>query len=205
MTPTERFSAAIQRFDDANRQDLAHDDIGGGAEEPATLGYAKRMTAWLGRLAPDASEALRLAVRCQHLRRWEFPRDQYPMTRVGYHQWRTAAGRFHAEEAGKILHDVGYDDALVARVQALVRKEALKTDPETQTLEDAACLAFLERGFTEFAARHDEDKVVGIVQRTWRKMSPLGQRAALGINFSDEARRLIERALSPAPGGPEGR
>lgn len=203
MTPSERFSAAIQQFDDANRQDPARVGLG-GAEEPATLRYARRMTAWLDRLVPGASEALQLAVRCHHLRRWEFPRDRYPMTRAGYHQWRTAAGRFHADEAGKILREVGYGDELVARVQAIVRKESLKTDAETQSLEDVACLAFLEQGFAEFAARHDADKVVGIVRRTWRKMSPRGQGAALTLNLSDDARRLIERALSPAPAGPEG-
>jgi hypothetical protein len=203
---SDRFLTAIQRFDDANREDPATVDLADGTSEPATLNYGRRMSAWLERLVPDASEPLRLAVRAQHLRRWAFPRDRYPMTRPGYHQWRTAAGRFSADEAAAILRDVGYDDATVARVQALVRKEGLKTgDAETQALEDSTCLAFLERGFAEFAARHDEEKVVGIVRRTWRKMSPAGQQAALTLDLSDEARRLIGRALSAEPpGGPAG-
>jgi hypothetical protein len=204
MTPSPRFSAAIQQFDEANRQDPNSVDVGGGAQAPATLDYAQRMTAWLNRLAPDASEALQLAVRCQHLKRWAFPRDRYPMTRPGYHQWRTAAARFHAEEAGKILKAVGYDDAEIARVQAIVRKEALKTDPETQTLEDATCLAFLERGFAEFAAQHDDDKVIGIIRRTWKKMSPRGQGAALTLNLTPDAGRLIGLALSTEPIEPAG-
>src|SRR5688500_2646291 len=189
------FDQAIARFDAANAEDPSR----------AELDYAMRMTAWLGRLYPDASEALRLAVRCQHLRRWAFPRDRYPMTRAGYHQWRTAAARFHAEEAGNILREGGYDDATIARVQSIVRKEGLKTDPDTQALEDSTCLAFLERDFAEFAARHDDEKVIGILQRTWRKMSPRAHEAALGLDLAPDARRLIERALAPqSPGGPEG-
>jgi hypothetical protein len=188
-----RYKSAIQRLDDANR------------EHPPTLDYAQRMTAWLERLMPDASEALRLAVRSQHLRRWTFPRDRFPMTRAGYHQWRTAAARFHAEQAGEILREVGYDEPTIARVQSLVRKEGLKSDPETQALEDSTCLAFLELDFAAFAARHDDDKVVRIVQKTWRKMSPRGHDAALRLELPDNARRLIEQALAspPAPGGSE--
>jgi hypothetical protein len=180
-----QFAVAITRIDEAN------------APDAATVEYSRRMTAWLERLEPAASDALQLSVRAQHLRRWTYPRDAYPMTRAGYHQWRTAAARGHAEDAAKILRDVGYDEATVSRVQSLIRKENLKTDAEAQTLEDVACLAFLEDGFAEFAAKHDEAKVVGIVQRTWRKMSPRGQQAALTLNLSDDARRIIERALSP--------
>jgi hypothetical protein len=182
------FSDAIGRIDDANR------------EHPPTLDYSLRMTAWLERLMPDASDELKLAVRAQHIRRWTFPRERYPMTRAGYHQWRTGAARFHAEEAGAILRDVGYDDAFVTRVQSLLRKEGLKTDPETQALEDSTCLAFLERDFADFAARHEDEKVIGIVQRTWRKMSPSGQQAALTLQLPENARRLIERALEPGQG-----
>jgi hypothetical protein len=191
-----RFAAALKRIDAAN------------AEHPETLDYSKRMTTWLDRLAPDASDALRLAVRAQHIRRWRFPRDQFPMTRVGYHAWRTAAGQFHAEQVDEILRDVGYDQPFISRVQALVRKEGLKAgDSETQRLEDSTCLAFLEQGFAEFAARHDEAKVIRIVQRTWRKMSPEAQQAALTLSMSPDARRIVEQALTqasqPAPGGTE--
>ena len=189
MTEAQRrFSDAIRGIDQANQ------------EHPPTLDYSRRMTAWLERLVPDASDELKLAVRAQHIRRWTFPRERYPMTRAGYHQWRTAAGRFHAEEAGTILRGVGYDDATVARVQSLLRKEGLKTDAETQALEDSTCLAFLERDFAEFAARHDDEKVIGIVQRTWRKMSPRGQQAALTLQLPESARRLIERALATGQG-----
>jgi hypothetical protein len=190
-----RFRAAIERFDAANSHD-PHRVTVDGREEPASLAGARRMSGWLGRLVPDASEALRLAVRCHHLRRWTFPRDAYPMTRAGYHQWRTAAARGHAELAGAVLREVGYDEATVERVGALVRKEGLRSDPETQALEDAACLVFLETGFAEFAERHDEAKIVGILQRTWRKMSPQGHAAALTLDLPPGARALVERALS---------
>src|SRR4051812_26178180 len=112
----DRFRAAIRRFDAENAQDPSRAGDGKAAA-PAALEYSKRMTAWLERLAPESSESLRLAVRARHLRRWTYPRDAYPMTRAGYHQWRTAAARGHAEDAAKILREVGYDDATVARVQ----------------------------------------------------------------------------------------
>jgi hypothetical protein len=191
---SQRFRSAIEQFDKANAADPALVDAE-SVEQPATLDYAKRMTAWLHRLYPDASEPLRLAVRAQHLLRWTFPRDRYPMTRAGYHQWRTAAGRFSAEEAGMILRDVGYDDATIVRVQSLICKEGLTSDPETQALEDSTCLAFLERGFAEFAQQHDELKVIGIVRRTWKKMSDRAHNAALGLSLSPDAGRLIRLAL----------
>lgn len=192
---SQRFRSAIEKFDEANAADPTLVDAE-SIEQPATLDYSKRMTAWLERLYPDASEPLRLAVRAQHLLRWTFSRDRYPMTRAGYHQWRTAAGRFSGDEAGRILRDVGYDDATIARVQSLIRKEGLKTDPDTQALEDSTCLAFLERGFAEFAQRHDEQKVIGIVQRTWKKMSDRAHDAALGLSLSPDAGRLIGLALA---------
>ena len=201
----ERYRRAVQRFDDANAQDPRR-TLAAGIEVPDELLYARRMTGWLDRLEPGASEALRLAVRCQHLRRWTIPRSQYPMTRAGYHAWRTTLARFHADAAGEVLRAEGYDEAIVARVQSLVRKEGLKRDAEAQTLEDVACLVFLENEFADFAAKHDEEKVVNIVARTWGKMSDRGRAAALGLALPDDAKRLIGKALAPpAPGRPGGR
>jgi hypothetical protein len=154
------------------------------------------MTGWLERLAPEASEPLRLAIRAQHLCRWTIPRSQYPMDRRGYHQWRTHLARFHAEKAGEILCEVGYDAATIARVQALLRKEGLKSDPETQLLEDVACLVFLESYFADFSRQHDEEKLITILRRTWLKMSPRGHQAALALDLPLEARALIEKALA---------
>lgn len=169
-----------------------------GRDQPRAVVYSQRMTAWLERLAPDASEALLLAVRGQHIRRWEIPRDQYPAGRVGYRTWRSDLGDFHAEAVSEILRDVGYDDATIARVGAMIRKENIKGDPETQLLEDVACLVFLEHEFADFAARHETEKVLRIIRRTWAKMSPAGRDAAAGLSLPPQASDLIARALNEA-------
>jgi hypothetical protein len=153
----QRFAAAIAQFDAANREDPNRERFE-GQEHPRELLYAQRMTRWLERLAPDASEALGLAARCQHLCRWQIPRSDYPMDRRGYLQWRSHLARFHAEKAGEILREVGYDEQTIIRVQCLVRKERLKLDPEAQLLEDVICLVFLESYFADFARKHDEER-----------------------------------------------
>ncbi|MGD0463030.1 MAG: DUF4202 domain-containing protein [Tepidisphaeraceae bacterium] len=188
---TEHFQAAIDKFDAANAQDPTL-VVG----TPAELVYARRMADWLHRLYPDADEALQLAARAQHIRRWMIPRSRYPMTRAGYHQWRTTLYTFHADEAAKILREVGYDDAKIDRVRSLLRKEKLKGDPQTQALEDVACLVFLENYFADFALKHDEQKVIDILRRTWRKMSDRGRAAALNLPLPAQARRLVESALN---------
>jgi hypothetical protein len=154
------------------------------------------MTQWLDRLQPSASEPLRLAARCQHIRRWEIPRNSFPMDRVGYLRWRKTLYQFHADVASEILRQVGYDDATISRVQSLLKKEKLKADPEMQTLEDVICLVFLENYFSDFAAEHDEQKIINIIQRTWAKMSPQGQAAAMTLKYSSQDLALIQRALS---------
>jgi len=194
----DRFNRAIQLFDDANRQDPNH-VIHDGVEEPQASLYARRMTDWLHALQPDASEPLRLAARAQHILRWQIPRDRYPMTRAGYHEWRNDLAKFHAREAANCLQQAGYDDETIRRVQSLLRKEHLKSDAETQTLEDVICLVFLEHYFADFAKKHDEEKIVKILQRTWRKMSPRGHAAALRLQLSPNERWLIEKALTQTP------
>ncbi|HEV8290322.1 MAG TPA: DUF4202 domain-containing protein, partial [Tepidisphaeraceae bacterium] len=166
-----KFQNAIERFDAANAKD----------PDGEALVYAQRMSEWLEKLAPDASEALKLAARSQHIRRWEIPRNRYPMNRAGYHRWRNELAEFHAKVAGQILSEVGYDQATVGRVQSLLKKERLKEDPEAQLLEDVICLVFLQHYFEEFAKEHDEEKVIGILRKTWRKMSERGHEAALQL------------------------
>jgi hypothetical protein len=195
LPPDARFATAIDRFDAANARD-PNVTIVDGAPQPKELVYARRMTEWLDRLEPSASEALQLAARSQHLMRWSIPRSEFPMDRPGYLKWRTTLYDFHAEKAGEILREVGYDDATIGRVRSLIRKQGIKTDPEMQLLEDVICLVFLENYFAEFAADQDEDKLVRILRRTWAKMSPRGHQAALGINLPERERKLIERALA---------
>lgn len=194
MMPT-RFGRAIERIDAAHAEDPQHEVFEGEAQ-PAELVYARRMSAWLDRIEPEASEALRLAARCQHLQRWTIPRDDYPRDRRGYLAWRNAEKRMHAEKAGETLRDVGYGPETVERVQDLVLKRRLKADPESQTLEDVVCVVFLESYFADFAPQYDEEKVLDILRKTWAKMSPRGHEAALGLDLPDEARRLLERALA---------
>ncbi|MBM3225029.1 MAG: DUF4202 domain-containing protein, partial [Candidatus Tectomicrobia bacterium] len=177
-TDQERFHAAISRFDAANAEDPSTETFQ-GQEYPKELLYAQRMSAWLAKLAPEASEVLRLAVRCQHIQRWTIPRHTYPMDRHGYLRWRTTLAKFHAETAGTILQEVGYDDVTITRVQSLLRKESLKRDSEVQCLEDVICLVFLESYVEVFATQHDEAKILDILQKTWKKMSPRGQEVAL--------------------------
>jgi len=191
----ERFNAAIARFDAANADDPTT-EVFHGAVYPKELLYAQRMTAWLDNLAPEASEALRLAVRCQHIQRWTIPRHTYAMDRHGYLRWRTTLAKFHADTAAAILRDVGYDDATIKRVQTLLRKERLKRDPEVQCLEDVICLVFLEHYLAAFATQHDEVKVLDILRKTWTKMSPRGHDVALTLPMSPEARRLVAQALT---------
>jgi hypothetical protein len=192
----ERFQEAIRRIDAANAEDPER-EAADGAEHPKELLYARRMSRWLERLAPGASEPLRLAVRAQHICRWKIPRASFPMDRAGYREWRSTLARMHAEIAGGILREVGYGEETVRRVQSLLQKEELKKDPETQTLEDAACLVFLEHYFAQFARRHDEAKLLSILRKTWKKMSPAGQQAALALELPPEARALVEKALAP--------
>ena len=186
----EKFHAAITAFDAANAQDPTQ--IAG---VPAELLYSRRMTDWLNRLYPDAGELLHLAARSQHIRRWMVPRSKYPMTRPGYHQWRTYLYSFHADTAAEIMKQAGYDDPAIARVRSLLKKEKLKSDPETQMLEDVVCLVFLESYFADFAARHDDQKIIGILRKTWAKMSHTGQAAALTLKLSSVAQRLVKAAL----------
>ncbi len=192
---SERFERAVERIDAANAED-PNVEMDGGEEQPKELLYSRRMTAALDRFAPDAPETVRLAVRAQHIQRWKIPRADYPKDRQGYRRWRTELGRFHAETVGGILREVGYDEAFVERVGALLRKERLKVDPECQLLEDVICLVFLEHYFGDFAGQHEEEKLLDIIRKTWRKMSERGREAALGLEMPEHLGALVGKALA---------
>ena len=136
---------------------------------------------------------MQLAVRAQHICRWKIPRSEYPLDRAGYHRWRTRLYDFHAEAAGRILAEIGYDEATVAEVQNLLRKRELKSNPHTQLLEDVACLVFLENDFSQLAREHEEAKMIDILRKTWRKMSDRGQAAAMQVPMAAGERALIEK------------
>lgn len=197
FAPSERFRAAIAAFDALHAQDPRerHWRARRGPHEQL---YAERMSHWVEALDPDASEALRLAARCQHLQRWKSPRSDYPAGKAHYYRWRRALAQQHAKDATGVLREVGYDESTVATVCALVLKRGLGSDPagEVQTLEDAICLTFLELEFDDFARQHPAEKVIGIVQKTWKKMSLPGQQQALRLELSSRAQALLARALA---------
>lgn len=192
---SERVLAAFEQIDAANAADPNEDTLADGTRIARELIYGQRMSAAQAAFAPDAPESVQLAARAQHIRRWEIPRADFPMDRAGYHRWRTTLYKFHADRAGEILKQVGFAPETIERVNFLLQKKKLRSDVDTQQLEDIICLTFLEHYFLPFAVKHPEDKVVDIVRKTWGKMSSAGQAAALKLDLAAEALRLINRAL----------
>lgn len=197
--PEDRFRRAMEAFDALNGRD-PNTETADGKVFPRELLYAMRMSRELQNLDANASEALQLAARAQHLERWQIPRDEYPRDRSGYKRWRLALANRHAERAGEVLSDCGYDPETIAAVQRMLRKEQLKRDPEVQTLEDVACLVFLRYHFADFARQHPQEKIVGILRKTWNKMSDRGRNAALQLDLPPESARLISAALGEESG-----
>ena len=190
-----RFERAIALFDAANAEDPNQDQ-----GQPKELLYARRMTGMIVRYAPDASEVAQLAVRAQHIRRWTVPRSSYPMTKEGYHAWRTGLYKFHAETAGELMRQAGYDDAMIDRVKAAVGKRGLKVNPDTQMMEDVTDLVFLEHYMLDFAGKHadySEEKWLEIVRKTWKKMSERAHAFATGggIKLPEPLVPLILKAI----------
>ena len=176
-----RFNHAIALFDELNSKDPNREIID-GKEQPKELLYAQRVTTMLRSYVPDPSEILQLAARCQHIQRWKIERKSFPMTKPGYYQWRKSLRDLHAQTAETILRKVGYEESVIDRVCALVKKEGLKTDVESQTLEDVVVLVFIENYLQEFIYSHghfDEDKIMDIVDKSLRKMTAKGRQAAL--------------------------
>lgn len=171
MDEDDRFARAVAAIDAANADD-PNRIVVRGEERPKELAHAELMTEWVRRLDPDADEAQLLAARAHHLRRWVVPRSDYPEGRAGYLRWRTAQKRRHGEEVAAILRDVGYDDATIERVRAIVEKRGLGSDPQVQTHEDALCLVFFETQLAETAARLSPEKGAEVVRKTLAKMSP---------------------------------
>lgn len=190
----QRFEAALSRFDEENARD-PNSENANGVSQPRELLYARRLSDWVLRLCPDASEALRLAARCQHLCRWEIPRSSYPMNRAGYLQWRANLKKFHAQKAGDILREVGYQEDVIRCVQDLNRKKDFPNTPETCVLEDALCLVFLQYQFAELVTKTAEDKVLNALKKSWRKMTPSARTEALKLTYGEREKALLEQAL----------
>ena len=196
---SERFERAIAAIDAANADD-PNTILVDGVAQPKETTHARMLGAWVRRLDSTAGEALLLAAHAHHVRRWTVPRASFPPGRSGYLRWRSHLRGFHADEAGRLLRGVGYDDATIERVRRIVLKDGLTpnpaaADPDVRTFEDGLGLVFLETQFGEFTARLDDDeKMARIIARTWRKMSERGREAARGLDYGERARSVLERA-----------
>jgi len=189
-----KLTQAYALFDQYNRQSPEQIRVG-DQDYPAAYYYALALHNWILKLSPEASEALLLASRCQHIGRWEIARNSYPEGRVGYLKWRSDLGKYHAQKAAEILRSIAYDDASIQRVKDIVQKKRLKTDPEVQVMEDALCLVFLENQFLALIEKHPEEKIIDIVRKTWAKMSEKGQDFALTISYSTQEADMLKKAL----------
>lgn len=195
MSP--RFDALVRAIDAANADDPRSTEIG-GAKRPYEQVYSERMTARLAAMYPDASEALRIAARAQHIRRWDIPRADFPEGRAGYNDWRRTCREHHGKVISEIMGRHGYAPDEIARVVMLIKKEQLKKDRESQALENVVDVVFVEHYIEDFLAKYssyDEDKVIDIVGKTLRKMSPKGHQAALALDMPDAKRALIMKAV----------
>ncbi|KAH8821839.1 hypothetical protein F5884DRAFT_769199 [Xylogone sp. PMI_703] len=198
---TTPYEKALSLIDEAHSQDpnKAPD------QTPYELHYARKMTHYLSLRHPSPSQLLSLAIRGQHFRRWEVPRNTFPMTKAGYLSWRTMLKKRQAEQVESLLRSCGFSDEDVERVGQLLRKEGLKSDgavggeeDDVQILEDVAALVFLDDQLEEFERGEvgkDEEKMVGILRKTWKKMSPRGRELALGIQMTERCQALVKKAL----------
>lgn len=182
---TASYEAAAGAIDRANAEDPKGYEVL----------YGQRMVDWVRALAPDASEELLLAARAQHVRRWTVPRSSYPEGRLGYLKWREGLKKFHADTLASIMKDAGYGDASVEKCRGLLVRKNLASDAEGQTLEDAACLVFLQFEFAEFSAKTEPGKMVEILRKSWGKMSPAARDRALKLNLGAAELELVKQAL----------
>ncbi len=188
---------AYAAIDAANGADPARVELD-GRSVPAAVLYGQRMTQALARFRPDASDALKIAARGQHVERFTIPRETYPAGKAGYFRWRTELKNIHERRIVEILGGLGFEAAFAERVGKIVRKDRLKQDPDMQVLEDVAVLVFLTHELDAFLAKHrpEPEKVAGILAKTWGKMSEEGHAAALALNLPQEVVDLLHQGLA---------
>lgn len=189
-----KFEKAIAFIDQKNSED-PNTVIFEDTEFPKELLYSQRMTTKLLDIEANASEELQIAVRAQHICRWSIKRKSYSMDKIGYFQWRNDLKKLHSELTSEILNNVGYSEEFINRTSFLINKKLIKKDTETQTLEDVACLVFLQYYLEDFIAKHTDEKIIDILQKTWGKMSTKGQELALKTNLSPHSLNLVKKAL----------
>ena len=96
------------------------------------------------------------------------------------------------------MADSGCSEALVARVQQLNLKKNLGQDDELQVLEDALCLVTLQYQLTDLVRKTEPEKMLSILQKTWKKMSAQARGEALRLPYPEDQKSLLSRALSAA-------
>ncbi|MCU1366958.1 MAG: hypothetical protein JWN39_2597 [Ilumatobacteraceae bacterium] len=192
------YDTAVAAIDAANAADPNLVTVH-GATQPLALAHGRLAAGWVAHLVADPGEALLLAARAHHLRRWEVPRTTYPEGKAGYLRWRRDQKHRHATEVEAILADAGYDAATIARTQELIRRDHLATDADTQVVEDAACLVFLETQLADVEARLEHDHLIDVIRKTARKMSTAGLAAVGAIELGDHERALLAEALATPP------
>lgn len=190
-----KFEEAIRLIDARNSED-PHLETENGNSVPKELLYSQRMSRHLAEFAPDAPEELRIAARAQHICRWKVDRSEYPPNRAGYFKWRNELKKLHAGLTAEILEKVGYNEEFIERVKFLIQKKKIKRDEDSQTLEDVICIVFLEYYLKDFAAKHEDEKVVDIIKKTWAKMSEKGHKAALQLPLDARSKNLVQQALA---------
>jgi Domain of unknown function (DUF4202) len=195
------FEKTIKLIDAANSEDPNKATDENGKEWPKELLYSFRMSEILQRYVPDADNICKLAIRSQHIQRWKSPRDAYPMDRIGYLKWRKDLYKFHADTMGELMLQAGYAEDDVERAKKMVGKVGIKSNPDTQLLEDVVDLVFIEYYLLAFAEKHpeySEEKWIEIIQKTWKKMSEKGQQYALSgnIKLPEPLVPLINKALA---------
>jgi hypothetical protein len=191
----KKIEKAFELFDQYNSKDPKQYTWNDKAY-PQELFLAQQLYQWVLKLEPTAAEPLLLASRCQHIGRWEVPRDTYPDGKAGYLNWRSNLAKYHAQKAEELLLQAGYDKETISKVKQINLKQQIKSDSEVKTMENALCLVFLRFEFEDFLQKHDEAKIIRILQKTWAKMSDAGRDVALSLNFSPKAGEIIKKALS---------
>lgn len=193
--PPDRLAKVLERIDGLNSED-PNQELVGGVAHPRELLYAQRLTEWVLRLDPRASEELRIAARGQHIQRWTIPRDRYERNRRGYLRWRETLKAFHIQTVATLMREAGYPEAMTERVGVIMGKRRLKDDPDTQTLEDALCLVFLATQLADLRKKEPDDAMREILRKTWDKMSERGRAEARALPLGEEEQRLLACAIT---------
>ena len=187
------FDVAVSKFDEYNRVD-PNRELAEGEMVAKELVYARRMSERLQAFEPQAPEEVRLAARCQHIGRWQIPRITFPADRKGYLMWRNKLKDHHAVIASKILTESGYNQDMIDKVRFLLLKKELHHNKDTQLLEDVVCLVFIEHYLSDFAEKHDDDKIIDILRKTMKKMTPRGLSGVSDLPVTPKIKSLLHRA-----------